>query len=157
MALDPEEHQRRREERLARDRENAAKLGKFLLVAAGVLVVLGVVVWAVFEFVVPPRAEPPLAPPEATASVEATGPVFPAGTFEPGDEARVAKGKETINQRKGPKTSSAVVTTLLWPQRVKVSDRVIGEDGKVWYLVAAWDGTNEGPRGWVRGDLLEED
>lgn len=157
MALDPEEHTRRREERLVRDRENARKLGVFLLAAAGVLVVVGIVVWAVFRYVVPPKAEPVAPPVAATSSVDSTASPFPAGTFDVGDEARVAKGKETINQRKEPKTSAAVVTTLLWPQRVKVLDRVIAADKKVWYLVVSWDGTNEGPQGWVRGDLLEAD
>lgn len=157
MALDPEEHARRREERLIRDRENAAKLGKFLLIVAAVAVAVGIVLWAVFAFVVPPKPEPVEPAPMATATVDASGTVFPEGTFGVGEELRVAKGKETINQRKEPKTTAGVVTTLLWPQRVKVQDRVIGSDGKVWYLVVSWDGTNEGPEGWVRGDLLEED
>lgn len=154
--MDPEEHARRREERLVRDRRNAARFGRFLLTAAVALVLVGVVVWAVFEYVVPEKTAPVPAP-VATASVEPTGPVFPSGTFAVGDELRVAQGKDTVNQRKEPKTTAPVVTTLVWPQRVKVKDRALAGDGRVWYLVVAWDGSNEGPRGWVRGDLLERD
>ncbi|TLM76500.1 MAG: SH3 domain-containing protein [Actinobacteria bacterium] len=154
--MDPEEHARRREERLVRDRANATKLGKFLLIAAAALVVVGFVVWGVVKYV-RRNDVPPVPDAVATSTVESTASPFPAGTFEVGDEVRVAKGKDTINQRKEPKTSAAVVTTLVWPQRVRVQDRVMGADGKVWYQVVAWDGTNEGPAGWVRGDLVEKD
>lgn len=149
-----------REERLGEERKRANRIGIIAVVAVLVLSI-GACVWYSISRGNAAEEERRAAEVAASGVDTATVPAeddseYPPDSFEVGDEVRVSK--EGVNQRKEPNTESAVVTTLDWPQHVRIMERQIPEgDEYVWYLVVSWDGTNEGPRGWVREDLLERD
>lgn len=165
MTDEIDERWERRDERLAVERKRANKLGIAAVVIVLVLAVAGCAWWAIARRQAADEARRAaevaasgLSPTETVTpgAPDEDDTAYPPGTFEIGDEVRVKKGKDVINQRKEPRVDAFVVTTLGWPQRVRVLDRTIPEgDRYVWYLVVSWDGTNEGPEGWVRGDLLE--
>lgn len=165
MTDERDERWEKRERRLAAQRRNANKLALTVAAAVLVLAAAGCAWWAIARRQAADEARRAAeVAASGIASTETVTPgapeeddtAYPPGTFEIGDEVRVKKGKDVINQRKEPRIDALVVTTLGWPQRVRVLDRTIPEGDKyVWYLVVSWDGTDEGPEGWVRGDLLE--
>ncbi len=155
MSDGAEEKWEKRQRRLERQRRDADRLGRFVLSVVGLLVIGAV---AFFYARGCTATEEPAAPPGRTV-----GPIpatvdddsrMPPNALDVGAEARAKR--DGVNLRREPGTDAFVVTTLDIRQRVRVLDRALPEgEEHVWYLVVTWDGTTEGPRGWVRGDMLE--
>lgn len=158
MTTDLDAKWEKRERRLAEQRRHADKFGVFVLVLLAIAAV-GACAWLAVARSCAGEAPVEAPPGKTIGSIPATvtdDSDFPADALAVGAEARARK--DGVNQRREPSTGSYVVTTLDIRQRVRVLDRVLPEgDEHVWYLVVSWDGTTEGPRGWVRGDLLEEE